>query len=77
MCGIQRIGLNSQTKVGLILATANHFKKAPIYGNDYIEPYMCKAIGNLGYTIYNYYVITDKDGVLAVAATSFVLGYKF
>ena len=43
-----------QTKAGPVLVAVNPFKKVPLYGNDYIEAYKCKAIESP-----HVYAITD------------------
>ncbi|XP_020211927.1 myosin-1 [Cajanus cajan] len=42
------------TKAGPVLVAVNPFKKVPLYGNDYIEAYKCKAIESP-----HVYAITD------------------
>ncbi|KAK7343306.1 hypothetical protein VNO77_11954 [Canavalia gladiata] len=42
------------TKAGPVLVAINPFKKVPLYGNDYIEAYKCKAIESP-----HVYAITD------------------
>ncbi|KAK7353715.1 hypothetical protein VNO80_19166 [Phaseolus coccineus] len=45
---------DGKTKARPVLVAVNPFKKVPLYGNDYIEAYKCKAIESP-----HVYAITD------------------